>query len=62
MEREKNAHRKWQGVDKDPTEERKRGEKVGPNDLKGKKVDADPSRKGDRPFERNSNPEKRKKD
>jgi hypothetical protein len=31
-----------QGVDKAPGEERGKGEKVTPNNLKGKKVDADP--------------------
>jgi len=38
-----------EGVDKAPGEERNKGEKVKPEDQKGKKVDADPSQKKDRP-------------
>ncbi|HEV8283382.1 MAG TPA: hypothetical protein VGQ09_03685 [Chitinophagaceae bacterium] len=40
-----------QGVDKVPGEEVGKGEKVNPRDLKGKKVDADPSQESDRPAE-----------
>ena len=39
-----------QGVDKAPGEETGKKEKVTLNDLKGKKVDADPSRKSDQPL------------
>jgi hypothetical protein len=42
-------NRDQQGVDKAPGEERGYGEKVTLRDLKGKKVDADPSKKSDRP-------------
>lgn len=38
-----------QDVDKSPGEERGKGEKVTTEDLKGKKVDADPSDKKDQP-------------
>jgi hypothetical protein len=38
-----------QAVDKAPGEERGKGEKVTEEDLKGKKVDADPSKESDRP-------------
>jgi hypothetical protein len=37
-------------VDKSPREGRGKKEKVTPRDLKGKKVDADPSKKSDRPL------------
>ena len=39
-----------QGVDKAPGEETGKKEKVTLNDLKGKKVDADPSKKSDQPL------------
>jgi len=39
-----------QAVDKRPGEERGKDEKVTPEDLKGKKVDGDPSRKEDQPL------------
>jgi hypothetical protein len=42
-------NRNEEGVDKAPGEERNKGEKVKPEDLKRKKVDADPSQKKDRP-------------
>jgi hypothetical protein len=42
-------NRNQQGVDKAPGEERGRGEKLTSKDLKGKKVDADPSQQKDRP-------------
>lgn len=38
-----------QGVDKAPGEEQNKGEKVTNEDLKGKKVDADPQRESDKP-------------
>lgn len=38
-----------QGVDKDPQEEKTRAEKVTTKDLKGKKVDADPSKQSGQP-------------
>ena len=44
-----NSNRDWQGVDKDPVEEKEKSDKVTKEDLKGKKVDADPTRKEDRP-------------
>jgi hypothetical protein len=43
------SNRNQQGVDKAPGEERGRGDKVGSKDLKGKKVDGDPSQEKDRP-------------
>lgn len=39
----------WQGVDKDPAEEKGKAEKVTSRDLKGKKVDADPESESDKP-------------
>jgi hypothetical protein len=42
-------NRNQQSVDKAPGEEKGKGEKVKPEDLKGKKVDADPSQQSDRP-------------
>jgi hypothetical protein len=39
----------WQGVDKPPGEEKGKAEKVTQKDLKGKKVDADPTRDADKP-------------
>ena len=41
----------WQGVDKDPAEEKGRKEKVTIKDLKGKKVDADPEKESDKPVD-----------
>ena len=41
------SNKEFEGVDKAPGEERGKGELVSNNDLKGKKVDADP----DLPFE-----------
>jgi hypothetical protein len=41
----------WQGVDKAPGEEKGKAEKVTKDDLKGKKVDADPTRDADKPLE-----------
>jgi hypothetical protein len=38
-----NSQANWQGVDKDPQEEKGKSEKVTSDDIKGKKVDADPS-------------------
>jgi len=38
-----------QGIDKDPAEEKTKKEKVTAKDLKGKKVDADPSKESDKP-------------
>lgn len=38
-----------QAVDKSPGEERGEGEQVTEEDLKGKKVDADPSKESDQP-------------
>jgi hypothetical protein len=42
-------NRQQQAVDKAPGEERGKGEKVKKEDLKGKKIDADPSQEGGRP-------------
>ena len=44
----------WQGVDKDPAEEKGKKEKVTKEDLKGKKVDADPNEESDKPLDRPS--------
>ncbi len=41
----------WQGIDKVPGEELDKGEKVTPQDIKGKKTDADPSIPEDQPAE-----------
>lgn len=38
-----------QAVDKAPGEERNKGEKLTEKDIKGKKIDADPSQQTDRP-------------
>ena len=48
----KNQHTnaEWQGVDKDPAEERGKAEKVTKNNLKGKKIDGDPAKKSDKPL------------
>ncbi len=56
MTSDEQLNKDWQGVDKDPKEEKGKGEKVTPNDLKGKKVDADPSKKEDQPLESNDLP------
>lgn len=42
----------WQGVDKDPAEERGKKEKVTKEDLKGKKVDEDLTKESDKPLDR----------
>ena len=39
----------WQGVDKLPADEKGKQEKVTKDDIKGKKVDADPSKESDKP-------------
>ncbi len=39
---DKNLNAQWQGVDKDPKDEKGKAEKVTSNDLKNKTVDADP--------------------
>lgn len=43
------SNRNQQGVDKAPGEEKHKGEKFTSKDLKGKKVDGDPSQEKDRP-------------
>jgi len=43
------GNRDQQAVDKAPGEERGKGEKVTLRDLKGKKVDGDPSKESDKP-------------
>jgi hypothetical protein len=40
----------WQGVDKAPGEEQGKKEKVTRDDLKGKKIDGDPSKESDKPL------------
>ena len=50
----------WQGVDKDPEEEKKKGEKVSKEDLTGKKVDGDPSLEEDQPINQPGNDSKSK--
>lgn len=42
-------NKQQQAVDKAPGEERSKGEKVTQEDLKGKKVDGDPSKESDKP-------------
>jgi hypothetical protein len=42
-------NRQWQGVDKDPEEEKTRAEQVTQEDLKDKKIDADITDKKDLP-------------
>ena len=42
--------RDQQSLNKAPRDEKGKKDKVTPRDLKGKKVDADPSRKADRPL------------
>ena len=54
-----NLNKDLEGVDKAPGEEQGKGEKVMNNDLKGKKVDADPSKKEDQPLQQNEPEEKR---
>lgn len=46
------ANQDQKGVDKAPGEEKGHGELVTNNDLKGKKVDGDPSREEDQPLGR----------
>ena len=45
---EMQRNRTQQAGDKAPGDERGKGEKVKPGDLKGKKIDADPSRESGR--------------
>ena len=51
---EKNKNR--QGVDKDPQEEKQKGEPVSPANQKGKKVDGDPSQRKDQPADLKDTP------
>jgi len=44
------SNKDLEGVDKAPGEEQGKGEKVTTNDLKGKKVDGDPSKPSDQPL------------
>ena len=46
------SNRAFQGNDSDPAKEKGKGEKVTKDDLKGKKVDADPEKQSDIPLER----------
>lgn len=41
----------WQGNDKDPEEEKRKGEEVTKDDLTGKKIYADPSEEDGKPTE-----------
>lgn len=52
LEREERAgsHREEQAVDKSPGEKVGQGEQVSNDDLKGKKVDADPARLDEQPI------------
>ncbi|HYC40153.1 MAG TPA: hypothetical protein VEB63_06650 [Chitinophagaceae bacterium] len=50
--KEHSSNEDQQGVDKAPGEEQGMSEKVKLEDLKGKKVDRDPSRAGDEPLGR----------
>jgi len=52
----------FEGVDKAPGEEKNKGEKVTTRDLKGKKVDADPTKKEDQPVDQNAPNSKSQKD
>ena len=47
----KDSNANLQGVDKNPGEEQGKSEKVTKADLKGKKIDGDPSVETDRPVE-----------
>lgn len=47
-----NAEQRKQGVDKDPREEKGKKEELTTTDLKGKKVDADPEKPSDQPFDK----------
>ena len=49
VQKKTHLNQQAQGVDKDPEEEKGRGEQVTQSDLKGKKVDADLSKASDRP-------------
>jgi hypothetical protein len=51
-ENQSSANEDRQGVDKMPEQEKDKKEKVTPEDLKGKKVDADPEKQSDRPLKR----------
>ena len=53
MKKKYPGNKDFQGVDKAPGEEKNKGEKVTTKDLKGKKVDADPSKKEDQPIDQN---------
>ena len=48
-DKEEELNADWQGVDKDPADEKGKKEKVTITDLKGKKVDADPEKESDKP-------------
>jgi hypothetical protein len=48
-EKDAGSNRDRQAVDKAPGEERNKQENVTQKDLKGKKVDGDPSQENDRP-------------
>ena len=48
-ENSQDLNKQQQAVDKVPGEERGQGEQVTKDDLKGKKVDADPSKESDKP-------------
>jgi hypothetical protein len=52
MKRNYPGNKDFEGVDKAPGEEKGKGEKVTTRDLKGKKVDADLSKKEDQPLTR----------
>jgi len=52
MKRNYPGNKDFEGVDKAPGEEKGKGEKVTTRDLKGKKVDADLSKKDDQPLAR----------
>lgn len=46
-----NDNRSRQGIDKDPKQEKGKGDKVTSKELKGKQVDADPSTEEGKPLE-----------
>lgn len=52
-EKEKNpTNADRQGIDQMPDKEKGKKEKVTPDDLKGKKVDADPEKESDKPLKK----------
>jgi len=61
MKKDYPDNKDFEGVDKAPGEEEGKGEKVTSTDLKGKKVDADPSKKADQPVDPAEEPKPKKR-